>query len=70
MIKKQTWLISGGGYQLPKLRLVNTKQQGPPAPDIPEEKYLRVRPTIIYLMPSNNFTDDVDILSNVIWTTN
>lgn len=40
-------------------------------PDI-EEPYLEVivPGDYLWLMPSNNYTDDVDILSNVIWTVN
>ena len=43
-------------------------------PDIPESNYLYVitpNPNgYVWLMPSNNYEDDVDILSNVIWTVN
>ena len=43
-------------------------------PEIPEDKYLKVVVSdpsgYVWLMPSNNYTDDVDILSNVIWTVN
>lgn len=39
---------------------------------VPSEdpKYLEVDPNFIYLMPSNNFTDDVNVLSNVVWNAN
>lgn len=33
-----------------------------------QKKYLSVNPDYIWLMPSNNFEDNVDVLSNVVWT--
>ena len=35
-----------------------------------EQKYLTVEPQYLWLTESNNFTDDVDILSNVVWNVN
>ena len=35
-----------------------------------EHKYLNVEPQYLWLTESNNFTDDVDILSNVVWNVN
>lgn len=32
-----------------------------------EEAFLEVKPTYIFLMPSNNFTDDVNVIANVEW---
>ena len=37
--------------------------------DVGKDAYLRVEPDYIWLMPSNNFEDNVDVLSNVVWTT-
>lgn len=37
--------------------------------DVGKDAYLRVYPDYIWLMPSNNFEDNVDVLSNVVWTT-
>lgn len=37
-------------------------------PDTPEESgFIIVTPQYIYLSPSNNFTADVNILSNIVW---
>lgn len=70
MIRQQVWTI-GSRYQLPAVRVTKVTQSEPPKPDEPEVvNYLKVTPSFIYLMPSNNFTDDVNILSNVVWTIN
>ncbi|WP_298048198.1 hypothetical protein [uncultured Bacteroides sp.] len=37
--------------------------------DVGKDAYLTVNPDYIWLMPSNNFEDNVDVLSNVVWTT-
>lgn len=37
--------------------------------DVGKDAYLTVNPDYIWLMPSNNFEDSVDVLSNVVWTT-
>lgn len=37
--------------------------------DVGKDAYLRVEPDYIWLIPSNNFEDNVDVLSNVVWTT-
>lgn len=36
--------------------------------DAGKQSYLKVDPEYIWLMPSNNFEDNVDVLSNVVWT--
>ena len=35
--------------------------------DVGKQAYLKVDPEYIWLMPSNNFEDNVDVLSNVVW---
>lgn len=35
--------------------------------DVGKQSYLKVDPDYIWLMPSNNFEDNVDVLSNVVW---
>lgn len=35
--------------------------------DVGKQAYLKVDPDYIWLMPSNNFEDNVDVLSNVVW---
>lgn len=35
--------------------------------DVGKQAYLKVDPDCIWLMPSNNFEDNVDVLSNVVW---
>lgn len=35
--------------------------------DVGKLAYLKVDPEYIWLMPSNNFEDNVDVLSNVLW---
>lgn len=35
--------------------------------DVGKQAYLKVDPEYIWLMPSNNFLDNVDVLSNVVW---
>lgn len=35
--------------------------------DVGRQAYLKVDPDYIWLMPSNNFEDNVDVLSNVVW---
>lgn len=35
--------------------------------DVGKQAYLKVDPDSIWLMPSNNFEDNVDVLSNVVW---
>lgn len=35
--------------------------------DVGKQAYLKVAPDYIWLMPSNNFEDNVDVLSNVVW---
>jgi hypothetical protein len=35
--------------------------------DVGKQAYLKVTPEYIWLMPSNNFEDNVDVLSNVVW---
>lgn len=35
--------------------------------DVGKPAYLKVDPEYIWLMPSNNFEDNVDVLSNVVW---
>lgn len=37
--------------------------------DVGKDAYLSVSPDYIWLMSSNNFEDNVDVLSNVVWTT-
>lgn len=32
--------------------------------------FVRVKPQYIWLMPSNDFTDEVDVISNVVWHVN
>lgn len=35
--------------------------------DVGKQAYLKVDPDYIWLVPSNNFEDNVDVLSNVVW---
>lgn len=35
--------------------------------DVGKQAYLKVDPDYIWLMPSNNFEDNVYVLSNVVW---
>ncbi len=35
--------------------------------DVGKQAYLKVDPDYIWLMPSNNFEDNIDVLSNVVW---
>lgn len=35
--------------------------------DVGKQAYLKVDPDYIWLMPSNNFEDNVDVLSSVVW---
>lgn len=35
--------------------------------DVGKQAYLKVDPEYIWLIPSNNFEDNVDVLSNVVW---
>lgn len=35
--------------------------------DVGKQAYLKVDPDYIWLMPLNNFEDNVDVLSNVVW---
>lgn len=35
--------------------------------DVGKQAYLKVDPDYIWLIPSNNFEDNVDVLSNVVW---
>lgn len=32
-----------------------------------EQKYLKVKPTTIWLTEANNFTEDVEVISNTRW---
>lgn len=36
--------------------------------DANRDVYVRVNPDYIFLTPSNNFEDDIDIISNIIWS--
>lgn len=36
--------------------------------DANREVYIRTNPDYIFLTPSNNFEDDIDIMSNIVWS--
>lgn len=36
--------------------------------DVGQEKYVKVTPKHIWLTPDNDYTSDVDIMSNTVWT--
>lgn len=37
---------------------------------VTKANYLRVSPEYIFLMPGNNFSDDVLVTSNIVWNVN
>lgn len=37
---------------------------------VAKANYLRVSPKYIFLMPGNNFSDDVLVTSNIVWNVN
>lgn len=37
---------------------------------VTKANYLRVSPKYIFLMPGNNFSDDVLVTSNIVWNVN